>query len=84
MWFDLPHPGEIIRNLIVKPHGLPVDQAAKTLGLGENTLAGLMEGRERITPDIAVRLAMATDTTVESWLLQQAQYDEAVKGMRGS
>ncbi|AJY71190.1 hypothetical protein RW64_17330 [Geobacter sulfurreducens] len=80
----MPHQGEIIRNLIVKPLGLPVDQAAKTLGLGENTLAGLMEGRERITPDIAVRLAMATDTTVESWLLQQAQYDEAVKGMRGS
>lgn len=84
MGFDLPHPGEIIRNLIVKPLGLHVDQAAKTLGLDESTLAGLMEGRERITPDIAVRLAMATDTTVESWLLQQAQYDEAVKGTRVS
>lgn len=59
MGFDLPHPGEIIRNLIVKPLGLPVDQAAMTLGLGENTLAGLMEGRERITSDIEVQLAMA-------------------------
>lgn len=79
-----PHPGEIIRNLIVKPLGLPVDQAAKTLGLGEETLVGIMDGRQRITADIAVCLSMATDTTVESWLLQQAQYDEWGKESRVS
>lgn len=84
MAYNPPHPGEIIRNLIVKPLGLPVEQAAKALGLGKETLVSIMDGRQRITSYIAVRLAVATDTTVESWLLQQAQYDDWIRGVRVS
>ena len=38
---------------------------------------GDLNGRAGISAEMAVRLAIAFDTTAESWLNQQAQYDLA-------
>lgn len=69
------HPGEIIRNLIIRPRGVTVGQAARSFGVEEETLGRIITGQKGITPEIAMRLAIATDTTAQSWLLQQALYD---------
>ncbi len=70
-----PHPGEVLRDLCLKPLGLSVTEAARALGVSRKTLSSILNGRAGISPEMAVRLSMAFDTTPESWLNQQVQYD---------
>lgn len=73
--FNPPHPGEIIRVLCLEPLNITVTEAAKALGVSRKTLSELLNGHSRISPEMAVRLSIALDTSAESWLIQQAQYD---------
>ena len=50
-------------------------EAAKALGVSRKTLSAILNGRAGISPEMAVRLSIALDTTAESWLNQQVQYD---------
>jgi addiction module HigA family antidote len=70
-----PHPGRIIKTLCLDPLGLTVTEAAKGLGVSRKTLSGILNGRAGISPEMAVRLSIAFDTSAESWINQQAQYD---------
>jgi len=70
-----PHPGEILRSLCLEPLGLSVTDAAEALGVSRKTLSSILNGRARISPEMAVRLSIAFDTTAESWLNQQTQFD---------
>ena len=70
-----PHPGEILRTLCLEPLGLSVTEAAKALGVSRKTLSSLLNGRTGISPEMAVRLSIAFDTSAASWMRQQAQYD---------
>ncbi|MEK7341294.1 MAG: HigA family addiction module antitoxin, partial [Candidatus Binatota bacterium] len=70
-----PHPGEVLKRLCLEPLGLSVTQTAKALGVSRKTLSTILNGRAGISPEMAVRLSMAFDTTAESWLNQQVQYD---------
>ena len=70
-----PHPGEIIREFCLEPLGLSVTEAAKALGISRKTLSAIVNQRAGISPEMAVRLSIAFDTTAESWLNQQTQYD---------
>ena len=70
-----PHPGEILRNLCLQPLGITVTDAADALGVSRKTLSAILNGRSGISPEMAVRLSIAFDTTAESWLRQQIQYD---------
>lgn len=75
MMHNPPHPGQTIRELCIKPLGLSVTAAAKALGISRKTLSELLNGHISISPEMAVRLSIAFDTTPESWLTQQMQYD---------
>lgn len=70
-----PHPGEILRQVCLEPLGLTVTEAAKALGISRKTLSSILNGRTGISPEMAIRLSIAFDTTAESWLNQQVQYD---------
>ena len=70
-----PHPGEILRELCIEPLGLTVTDAAEALGVSRKTLSAILNGRAGISPEMAIRLAKAFDTSAESWLNQQMQYD---------
>ena len=70
-----PHPGEIIRELCLDPLGVSVTEAAESLGVSRKTLSAILNGRAGISPEMAIRLSIAFDTTPESWLAQQSQYD---------
>lgn len=72
-----PHPGEIIKILCLEPLGLTVTDAAQALGVSRKTLSAIVNGRAGISPEMAVRLSVAFDTTAESWMNQQMQYDLA-------
>ena len=70
-----PHPGEVLKTLCLDPLGLTVTQAAEALGVSRKTLSAILNGRAGISPEMAIRLSIAFDTTAESWLNQQMQYD---------
>lgn len=73
--YSPPHPGEVLKALCLDPMGLTVAEAAKALDVSRNTLSAILNRRGSITPEMALRLAIAFDTTPESWLMQQIQYD---------
>jgi addiction module HigA family antidote len=70
-----PHPGEVLRQLCLEPLNLTVTDAARSLGVSRKALSSILNGRAGISPEMAVRLSMAFNTTAESWLNQQIQYD---------
>ena len=70
-----PHPGEVLRELCLTPLNLTVTEAAKALGVSRKTLSSILNGRSGISAEMAVRLSLAFDTSAESWLNQQMQYD---------
>ena len=70
-----PHPGGILKTLCLEPLNLSVTEAAKALGVSRKTLSAILNGRAGISPEMAVRLSVAFDTSAESWLSQQVQYD---------
>ena len=70
-----PHPGEVIRELCIKPLGLTVTDAAKGLCVSRKTLSALLNGHFGISPEMAIRLSKGFGGSAESWLIQQSQYD---------
>jgi len=70
-----PHPGEILKALCLEPLNLTITEAARSLGISRKTLSSILNGRAGISPEMAVRLSIAFNTSAESWLNQQLQYD---------
>ena len=70
-----PHPGAIIKELCLEPLGVSVTAAAKALGVSRKTLSSILNGKAGVSPEMAVRLSIAFNTSSESWVNQQSQYD---------
>ncbi len=70
-----PHPGEVLRRLCLEPLNLTVTDAARSLGVSRKALSSILNGRAGISPEMAVRLSTAFNTSSESWLNQQVQDD---------
>lgn len=75
MMHNPPHPGEVLRELCLEPMGLSVTAAAEALGVSRKTLSAVLNGKAGISPEMAVRLSIAFDTSAKSWLNQQSQYE---------
>jgi addiction module HigA family antidote len=70
-----PHPGEVLRALCLEPLNLTVTDAARSLGVSRKALSSVLNGRSGISPEMAIRLSIAFNTSAESWLNQQLQHD---------
>ena len=66
-----PHPGEVLKELCLKPLNVTVTEAARALGVSRKTLSSILNRRAGISPEMAVRLSIAFNTSAESWLNQQ-------------
>jgi antitoxin HigA-1 len=75
MMYNPPHPGKFLKEVCVKPLGLSVTEVAKGLGVSRKTLSQLLNGRVGISIEMALKLAEAFNTSPESWLTQQMNYD---------
>lgn len=69
------HPGEIIREDVLEPLGLSVNQFAKALAVDTSRLNEIVRGRRGITADTALRLARYLGTSPKFWLNLQADYE---------
>jgi len=76
MMHNPAHPGEILREDVVKPLGLSITEAAQRLGVSRKTLSKITNGRGAITADTALRLEMVFGRpSADHWLRLQAQFD---------
>jgi len=53
---------------------------AETMGCAEETVSGIVDRQEAITPETAVRLADAFGTSVEFWVNLEANYRQHISG----
>jgi addiction module HigA family antidote len=70
-----PHPGELLKDLWLDPLGLSVTEAAERLDVSRKTLSEIVNGRARVSPEMAVRLELAFGKSAASWLGHQSAYD---------
>jgi addiction module HigA family antidote len=70
-----PHPGEVIKELCLEPLNITVIEFAEALGVSQQNLSAILNGKASITPEIAIRLGKVFGISPESWLNQQMQYD---------
>jgi addiction module HigA family antidote len=80
--FDPAHPGELVRETIKgiaseTGQRLTVDEIATGLGISRKTLSALINSKQSISPEMAIRLATAFNTSEEFWLQAQKNYDLA-------
>jgi len=69
------HPGNIIKEDYLLPLSITIKDMADTLGVSRKTLSKIINERGAITPDMALRLSRAFDTTPDFWLNLQQNYD---------
>jgi addiction module HigA family antidote len=69
------HPGGILKRQYMEPLSLTVSELAGTLGVSRKTLSKIVNERGDVTPDMALRLSKAFNTTPELWLNLQLNYD---------
>jgi antitoxin HigA-1 len=69
------HPGIIVKKDYLEPLAISIQDMAAILGVARKTLSKIINGRGGVTPDMALRLARAFDTTPDLWLTLQKNYD---------
>jgi addiction module HigA family antidote len=69
------HPGNIIKEDYLLPLSITIKDMADTLGVSRKTLSKIINEKGAITPDMALRLSRAFDTTPDLWLSLQKNYD---------
>jgi len=69
------HPGEILKEEVIKAHNLTIIKAAELLKVSRSTLSNIINGRSPITPNIAIRIATVFGGNAELWIRLQATYE---------
>lgn len=64
-----------MKELCLDPLELTLTNTAEALGVSRKIIFSILNGRSGISPEMAIRLGLAFDTSAESWLNQEIQYD---------
>ena len=76
------HPGGILRRHYLEPLSLTISQVADEIGVSRKTLSKIVNERGAVTPEMALRLSKAFDTSPELWLNLQTNHDLWVASQR--
>ena len=74
---DPAHPGEIIREDVIKPLELDVTKAASVLGVTRPALSRLLNRKAALSPEMALRIEKAFGPKAEHLMRIQLAYDMA-------
>ena len=69
------HPGGILKRHYLEPLSLTITEVADDIGVSRKTLSKIINERGEITPEMALRLSRAFNTSAELWLNLQNTYD---------
>jgi addiction module HigA family antidote len=80
--YDPAHPGELIRETLEglreeTRERLTIEEVAKGIGTTRKTLSAIINGKQSVSPEMALRLSKAFNTTPEFWLHAQENYNLA-------
>lgn len=71
------HPGDVLKELYLDPLGMSAIAFAKVLDVPRTRIERLIKGVTGVTPDTALRLARAFNTSPAYWMNMQTNYDMA-------
>lgn len=63
------HPGKILKRMYMEPLNLSIVEVARNLGVTDENLSMLLNGRQRVGEEMALRLADLFDTTPKYFLI---------------
>lgn len=69
------HPGEILLEEFLRPHGMAPTAFAHRIGVAPNRITKIVNGERGITPETAILLGEAFGTSTGFWLNLQNHYD---------
>jgi addiction module HigA family antidote len=69
------HPGEILREDLMRPLGISISQLARDLRVLAPRLSEILNCRRNLTADTCLRLARYFGNTPQFWMNLQAAYD---------
>ncbi|MCM0590532.1 MAG: HigA family addiction module antitoxin [Gloeotrichia echinulata IR180] len=69
------HPGGLIKRQYLEPLNITITELSDILGVSRKTMSEIVNEQASITPNMALRLATALQTTPELWLNLQKKYD---------
>ena len=72
------HPGEVLKELYLDPLDMGAITFARRLDVPRTRIERLVKGVTSVTPDTALRLARAFNTTPAYWMNMQTNYDLSV------
>ena len=73
--FNPPHPGEILKETYLPGFKLSVTAFALKLGVSRTTASELVNCKNGISAEMALKLSKAFKTSPQFWLNMQQQYD---------
>ncbi len=71
------HPGDWLRNEIIKPYGLSVTETARHLGVTRQSISSLLNARAGLSADMAIRFEKGFGVKADTLLRMQATYELA-------
>jgi addiction module HigA family antidote len=69
------HPGEVLLEDFMKPHGLTPYRVAKDIGVPALRIHQIVKRERGVSADTALRLARYFETSAEVWVRMQARYE---------
>ncbi|WP_414546337.1 HigA family addiction module antitoxin [Nostoc sp. CCY0012] len=69
------HPGALIKRQYLEPLNMTNTKLAEILDVSRKTVSEIINEQAGISPNMALRLAKAFQTTPELWLNLQQKYD---------
>ena len=72
------HPGEVLKELYLDPLDMGAIAFARRLDVPRTRIERLVKGVTSVTPDTALSLARAFNTTPAYWMNMQTNYDISV------
>ena len=71
------HPGDIIREEVLRPHDLDVTRGAAVLGVTRTTLSRLLNQKAALSPEMALRIEKAFGPKADHLMRIQLGHDMA-------
>lgn len=74
----LTHPGALLREIVLPGTGLTKVAFAEALGVSRQTLYDMLNQKQPVTANLAVRLGKLLDNGAQFWMNMQRNYDLAI------
>ena len=72
------HPGEVLSEEFLRPTGTTREELSNRMGIPVEHVHEIADGQRGITPNVAMLLSQALDTSADFWLDLQSAHDLAI------